>query len=185
MGGPSDAPFLTSFDKIQIYEEHLFPLFRANTRDPEHKRNRHWSSSLHKLGVANTLQFGGEKTPASLFVALPRLSRRELAHVSKKLVLKLASLVRICHMVYDFQAGGFSPLINPAAINKSTKQWDSPLGDTHSLQGTTGCPKKRKSLSSPRCCVPYASSEILHSKKLGGGGGANFVVLGSTLRGAK
>ena len=38
----------------------------------------------------------------------------------------LASLVRICHMVYDFQAGGFSPLINPLAINKSTKQWDSP-----------------------------------------------------------
>ena len=52
----------------------------------------------------------------------------------------MASLVRICHMVYDFQAGGFSPLINPTAINKSTKQWDSPYGDTHSLQGTTGCP---------------------------------------------
>ena len=34
-------------------------------------------------------------------------------------------------MVYDFQAGGFSPLINPLAINKSTKQWDSlALGDT-------------------------------------------------------
>ena len=36
-------------------------------------------------------------------------------------------------MVYDFQAGGFSPLINPMAINKSTKQQEPPYGDTHLL----------------------------------------------------
>ena len=47
-------------------------------------------------------------------------------------------------MVYDFQAGGFSPLINPVAINKSTKQQESPYGDTHSLlQGAPYAEKKR------------------------------------------
>ena len=56
----------------------------------------------------------------------------------EKLKKKFASLFRICHMVYDFQAGGFLPLINPVAINKSTKQQESPYGETrtHYLRDT-------------------------------------------------
>ena len=53
-------------------------------------------------------------------------------------------------MVYDFQAGGFSPLINPVAINKSTKQQESPYGDTHSLlQGAPYAEKKNGTVKGP------------------------------------
>ena len=99
---------------------------------PDH-HNQH-TKSLFKKHVCLNNYSASCKSP-KIF-----LGSRKLYLGAKNLQKKLASLVRICHMVYDFQAGGFSPLINPLAINKSTKQWDSPLGDTHSLQGTTGCP---------------------------------------------
>ena len=107
------------------HNQHRKSLFKKHTRAQITKKHE----NLHSDHLCGFWQFSRWSFQIFWkFLEAFSLALRALKNRKKKL---LASLVRICHMVYDFQAGGFSPLINPLAINKSTKQWDSlALGDT-------------------------------------------------------